>query len=164
MTNIRWMIRRDMPEVERIESFCFECPWQTYDFIRCLRQSNVVGMVAEHQDRVVGFMIYELHKSRLHLLDFAVHPEFQRRGVGSQMVGKLKSKLSLERRSVIRLEVGENNLDAQLFFRDSGFRSVSVLKDFYDVPKMDAYLMQYSVFHDGSPGRIVDFSGSEVRA
>ena len=46
-------------------------------------------MVAEHEERVVGFMIYELHKNRLHILNFAVNEQFRRRNVGAQMVGKL---------------------------------------------------------------------------
>ncbi len=70
--HIRWMIRRDMAEVLEIESEGFEFPWREEDFIRCLRQRNCIGMVAEHAERVVGFMIYELHKTRLHLLNFAV--------------------------------------------------------------------------------------------
>ena len=39
-------------------------------------------MVAEHEDRVVGFMIYELQKTRIHVLNFAVAAEYQppRRG------------------------------------------------------------------------------------
>jgi ribosomal-protein-alanine N-acetyltransferase len=64
-------------------------------------------MVAEHSERVVGFMIYELHKNRLHILNFAVHPDFCRRGVGEQMIRKLVSKLSAQRRSRIMLEVRE---------------------------------------------------------
>ena len=77
--HIRWMIRRDMPEVLKIEAGSFEFPWSEEDFIRCLRQRNCIGMVAEHDERVVGFMIYELHKSRLHIINFAVHPTFRRR-------------------------------------------------------------------------------------
>src|SRR5215510_10144334 len=78
--HIRWMIRRDMPEVLAIEKHCFEFPWQDEDFIRCLRQRNCIGMVAEAGERVVGFMIYELHKSRLHILNFAVHEGYRHRG------------------------------------------------------------------------------------
>src|SRR6188474_3566621 len=84
--HIRWMIRRDMPEVLTIEEQAFEFPWSEEDFIRCLRQRNCIGMVAEHNERVVGFMIYELHKNRLHILNFAVQEEFRRRGVGTQMI------------------------------------------------------------------------------
>lgn len=73
-THIRWMIRRDMPEVLAIEAASFEFPWLEDDFIRCLRQRNCIGMVAEHDDRVVGFMIYELNKSRIQVLNFATAP------------------------------------------------------------------------------------------
>ena len=45
--HIRWMIRRDMPDVLGIESNCFEFSWTEDDFIRCLRQRNCIGMVAE---------------------------------------------------------------------------------------------------------------------
>lgn len=142
--HIRWMIRRDMPEVLEIESQCFEFPWSDEDFIRCLRQRNCIGMVAEHDERVVGFMIYELHKDYLHVLNFAVHQAFRRRGVGAAMMGKLANKLSHQRRTNIALEVRETNLDAQLFFRSLGFRATTVLRDFYEDTTEDAYLMQFA--------------------
>ena len=141
--HIRWMIRRDMPEVLDIEQQSFEFSWSEEDFIRCLRQRNCIGMVAEYDERVVGSMIYELHKTRLHILNFSVQDEFRRRGVGKSMVDKLISKLSFQRRNRIMLEIRETNLAAQIFFRESGFRAVSVLRDFYDDTTEDAYLMQY---------------------
>lgn len=141
--HIRWMIRRDMPEVINIEEESFEFPWSEDDFIRCLRQRNCIGMVAEHDDEVVGFMIYELHKTRLHILNFCVAPEFRRREAGAQMTNKLIGKLSHQRRTRIMLEVRETNLSAQLFFRSLGFRAISVLRDFYEDTTEDAYLMQY---------------------
>jgi ribosomal-protein-alanine N-acetyltransferase len=141
--HIRWMIRRDMADALEIETDGFEFPWSEDDFIRCLRQRNCIGMVAEQEDRVVGFMIYELHKTRLHLLNLAVSKGYRRRGVGAQMLAKLTAKLSTQRRTRILLEVRETNLPAQVFFRTQGFRAVSVLRDFYDDTTEDAYLMQY---------------------
>lgn len=141
--HIRWMIRRDMAEVLEIEKQSFEFPWSEDDFIRCLRQRNCIGMVAEHDDRIAGFMIYELHRTRLHVLNFAVAQQFRRRAVGSQMAGKLIGKLSSQRRTRVVLEVRETNLAAQLFFRQVGFRAVNVLRDFYEDTTEDAYLMQY---------------------
>ena len=52
--HIRWMIRRDMAEVLEIERGAFEFPWFEEEFIRCLRQRNCIGMVAEHAERGVG--------------------------------------------------------------------------------------------------------------
>ncbi len=48
--HIRWMIRRDMPEVLAIEATSFEFPWLDDDFVRTLRRRNCIGMVAEHED------------------------------------------------------------------------------------------------------------------
>jgi ribosomal-protein-alanine N-acetyltransferase len=141
--HIRWMIRRDMAEILQIEQQCFEFPWSEDDFVRCLRQRNCIGMIAECHEQIIGFMIYELHRTRLHILNFAVHPEFRRHGVGRQMITKLISKLSYQRRTRIMLEVRETNLEAQLFFRSAGFRAVSVLRDFYEDTVEDAYLMEH---------------------
>lgn len=140
---LRWMIRRDMPEVLGIEQEAFEFPWSDEDFTRCLRQRNCIGMVAEAGDSIVAFMIYELHRSSLHVLNFAVAREHRRLGVGTRMMEKLAGKLSPDRRSRIVLEVRETNLPAQIFFRSLGFRAISVLKDFYSDTVEDAYLMHY---------------------
>ena len=137
--HIRWMIRRDMPEVLAIEGACFDFPWLEEDFIRCLRQRNCLGMVAEHDERVVGFMVYELNKTRIHVLNFAVAANDRRCGVGAQMVAKLIGKLSVQRRSLLVVEVKETNLAAQLFFRAQGFRAVAVLRGYYDDSPEDAY-------------------------
>jgi len=141
--HIRWMFRRDMIEVLDIDFDSFEFPWSKEDFIRCLRHRNCIGMVAEHDDQVVGFMIYELSKTRLHILNFAVSSEYRRCGVGNQMAAKLIKKLSAQHRTRITLEVRETNLAAQLFFRDNGFRAASVLRDYYEDTPEDAYVMQY---------------------
>ncbi len=141
--HIRWMIARDMGEVLDIEQEAFEFPWLEEDFIRCLRSENCIGMVAEHEERVVGFMIYKLHKKRLHVLNFGVAADVRRRGVGSQMVAKLIKKLSAKRRTRLALEVRETNLPAQLFFRAMGFRAAAVLRNFFDDTPEDAYQFVY---------------------
>ena len=146
--HIRWMIRRDMPEVLQAEQLSFEYAWNEEDFLRCLRQRNCIGMVAEHGEKVVGFMIYELHKNKLHILNFAVHPAWRRHNVGSQMVAKLISKLSSHRRTRITLEVRETNLHAQLFFRKQEFRALRVLRSFYEDSGEDAFLMQFRISGD----------------
>ena len=141
--HIRWMIRRDMEEVLDIEKTSFEFPWQEEDFLQCLRTRNCIGMVAEYDERVVGFMVYGLHKDHLQVLNFAVHPDLRYQGVGRQMIEKLFGKLSHERRNRISLEVRETNLAAQLFFQNLGFVATSVLRDHYDDTTEDAYLMVF---------------------
>lgn len=150
--HIRWMIRRDMADVLATERQSFEYAWTEEDFLRCLRQRNCIGMVAECNDRIVGFMIYELHKNRLHVLNFAVAPAHRRSGVGAQMVAKLIGKLSSHRRSKITLAVRERNLPAQLFFRAQEFKAVRVLRNYYEDSGEDAFLMEFRIGEDdGEP-------------
>jgi ribosomal-protein-alanine N-acetyltransferase len=164
--HIRWMIRRDMPEVLQTEQQSFEYAWTEEDFLRCLRQRNCIGMVAEQGEKVVGFMIYELHKAKLHILNFAVNAAWRHAGVGGQMVAKLISKLSSHRRTRITLEVRETNLAAQLFFSKQGFRAVRVLRGYYEDSGEDAFVMQYQFADDlgddteEAINRIAQFEGN----
>ena len=140
---IVWMIRRDMAEVLKIEHESFDFNWTEEDFLGCLRQRNCIGMVAEHENRVVGFMIYELHKTRLHILNFAVDPAYRHQAIGTQMVGKMIDKLSPVRRTEITLETRESNLSSQLFWKAMGFRADMVLHEFYDDSDEDAYVFRF---------------------
>lgn len=134
-----------MAEVLKIERESFEFHWTEEDFLCCLRQRNCIGMVAEQDNHVVGFMIYELYKSKLHVLNFAVAPALRRAGIGSQMIEKLINKLSQQRRKQISLHVRETNLPAQLFFQHHSFRATCVLRDHYKDTCEDAYVMQYAL-------------------
>jgi [ribosomal protein S18]-alanine N-acetyltransferase len=151
-THIRWMIRRDMASVLEIENESFEFPWSEEEFIRCLRQRNCIGMVAESGEEVIGYMIYELDKNKIHLLNFAVHPRYRRTGTGRAMIQKLIGKLTNQRRNRISLEVRETNLPAQLFFRELGFRAINTLRGYYIDTSEDAYKMIYRV----SSGEVVN--------
>lgn len=150
--HIRWMIRSDMPRVLEIENSSFEFPYDEADFTNLLRRCNVIGMVAESVDEVLGYVIYELHRNRIYVPVFAVCPGHRRRGVGSSMVRKLLGKLSPDRRTSISVEVRETNLEAQTFFRSQGFRAISVVRAPYEETDEDAYLMEYRLGPGGVGG------------
>ncbi len=140
--HVRWMIRRDMPEVLAIESKSFEFPWNEEDFLHNLRQRNCIGMVADVDDKVAGYMVYELGKHRLRLDNIAVDPEMRREEIGTQLVEKLAGKLSRQRRNHLQLAVREGNLPAQQFFRECGFWAVNTLPKYYKDADEDAYDMR----------------------
>ncbi len=128
MPDIRWMIRRDMPEVLAIEAASFPEPmqWTEEDFFAELRQRNCIGMVAEINERIVGYMVYVLQKKSLELINIAVFPPDRREGVGTAMIDKLKRKIGQQRRESITLTVGDWNLGAHRFFSSCGFCAVGV--------------------------------------
>lgn len=145
---IRWMIRRDLPEVLDIEDASYFRPWKEEDFLRELRNRNTIGMVAEESGWVFGFVVYELRKGRIDVLRLAAADDRRRQGVGSALVEKLKGKLSPGRRRAIRIDLPEldASLDACRFLANRGFRSV-ILRD----PDEDVYRFEYSHEFAGVP-------------
>jgi len=146
---VRWMIHRDMDAVSQIEQESFDTPWGADEFLKCLRQRNVIGMVCQVGDEVVGFMLYELFKNHLHVMNFAVSPKFRRQKVGTALVDKLVSKLSSHRRTRISLAVRESNLAAQLFFKSRGFVATKVFRRYYEDTNESAYQMEHRLAESG---------------
>lgn len=138
------MIRRDMPEVVQIASHS-SLQWQEEDFLRCLRQRNYIGMVAECCEEIAGFMIYELHKKKLEVLHFAVHPKFRRNGVGTQMINKLKDKLSSHKRTKLGISVPERNLGLQSFLKKNFFQAIGVTRQYFEQLNEDSYDFSYKI-------------------
>ena len=143
---IRWMIRRDMPQVLRIERESFAVPWTDADFLRELRDRNVIGLVAATAaDRVLGFMVYRAAKTHYVVRNLAIAREFRRQGIGSAMIGRLTSKLSPDRRRQVITMVEEANLDAQLFFRACGGRCEEIAAQPWDGSDLDGYVFRFRV-------------------
>jgi [ribosomal protein S18]-alanine N-acetyltransferase len=120
---IRWMIRRDLPEVLTIEGKSFPDPLDEEQILERLRQRNCIGMVADTDDGIIGFMIYELHKRRLHILRLAVSPEIRRTGVGAQLIARLKHKLATHCRLRLTVSVRDDG-GAKPFFLSHDFEVV----------------------------------------
>lgn len=144
--HIRWMIRREMPDVLANEEAAFGVDaWGEDDFSRCLCQRNCIGMVAEHGDILVGHMVYELNLKHINLLNFAVHPAYQRRGVGMCMLAKLVGKLAPQRRTAITVLVSETNMPALKFFKAMQFRATGIVWDAFPDCGEDGYAMELRV-------------------
>lgn len=143
--HIRWMVRRDMPEVMAIEREAFEFPWSESDFLQWLRSVRCIGLVAEHKKRVVGFVVYELHEQKIHLANIAVAKHIHRMGVGSKLCRKLIGTLTNRRRSRIFTTVRESNVAAQMFFAANGFRATGTIARLYDETDEDAYTFTYDI-------------------
>lgn len=135
-----------MPEVMEIENRSFAFPWSEEEFLVVLRERNCIGTVYESaQGYIHGFMIYELHKDTLRVLNLAVAPEVRKTGVGRAMAQRLIDKLSDQKRRFIEAKVRETNLKAQLFFSAAGFRAVKTLREHYDETDEDAILFRYTL-------------------
>jgi ribosomal-protein-alanine N-acetyltransferase len=141
---IRWGINRDMPRILEIENEVFEYPWSEEDYRTYLKQRNVISMVIEVDDLVVGFMVYELHKTHLNIPNFAITESYQRQGLGTKMIDKLKGKLDNNRRNHLIMEVRDSNIAAHLFLKNNDFKAVKIVRDAYEDCLDDMYIFRYN--------------------
>jgi ribosomal-protein-alanine N-acetyltransferase len=134
--------RGDVPEVLDIEAVSYPHPWTEAELLRVSHRNDVIPVVAEWGEKVVGFCLYEICKVRLHLLHLAVHPAHRRQGVATQLLRRVQAKLSADRRALLSVVVGDDNFPAQNFFRSLGFRAVQVLRG-RNPDGGDGYLMHF---------------------
>lgn len=166
--HMRWLIRRDWPDVLAIEQLSFENPWAEGDLLENMRDVFTHSRAAELNDggRIAGFMVYRTEGRTLRLLNLAVDPDRRRHGVGLAMLDYLKRKLDrpYAKRERIEALVRESNLDAQLFFRASRFRAEKVVRSPFDDSDESGYLFSFagaSAFIRTGPSPFPPIRGSE---
>lgn len=90
--------------------------------------------------RVVGYLIYNIHKHSLSIVNIAVHPELSRQEIGEEIVLYLYKKMSQQRRRILEVIIRESNLPAQQFVSATGFDLTGILREFYEDTDEDAFL------------------------
>ena len=136
---LRWMIRRDIPDVLAILNSS-DKEWDESYLIRYLRDKKSLGMVVDDGVEVLGLVLYKMYSSRFEVTELVVDPDFQRQGVGSMLIQKLMSNLGLNKtreRRLIEFEVQGRNLPGLQFLRAHGFMAVGMTSD------NESYLMQF---------------------
>jgi ribosomal-protein-alanine N-acetyltransferase len=152
IVRIRPMLVRDVLAVMVTENSSFEFPWTEGDFVSHIDDRDSVSYVAESSAAggagcAVGYMVYHVAPRRIELLNLAVHPQWRRRGVGTQLLATLAGQVvrhpgpGLGQRQSARAYVRESNLPAQLFLRSQGWRCDKILRGYYDDSSEDAYRM-----------------------
>jgi ribosomal protein S18 acetylase RimI-like enzyme len=137
--SIRWLIRRDMPAVLKLQE-SLEFPWEEADFFDALGNSNCIGMAADANGTVVGYMIYELYREYFYIEHLAVRADLRRQKIGTQLVGLLLDRLNPQRRTCINTNVRESDLPTQLFFKNLDFRA-TLIRDYYETE--DSYYFKH---------------------
>src|SRR5262245_6976760 len=88
---IRKLTESDLPEVLEIERRSFPAPWSTEHFARERSKTWGIWLVAVIGDELVGYLFCSPYEQIWHLEKFAVSPKHRRRGVGTQLMGRLLS-------------------------------------------------------------------------
>jgi len=140
----RRVASRDVESILAIERRSFDYPWTREELEFCLEGRCLDGFVVERDNKVLGYLFYELRARKIRLLSCAVAESERRQGIGAALLRRLAEKLT-PRRSEIVCDVRERNVDAQLFLRSFGFRAQWVSRDYYPETHEDAYRMVYAL-------------------
>jgi len=136
---IREAHEEDIDQIMNIEELCYEYPWPREVFEEEIDQDGVgIGMVAEEEGLVVGFLSGMTVADEFHLHNIAVHPDFRGRGIGRGLVEAIESYCRQEDFQRIHLEVREDNEAARQLYLSMGFEAAGTRKDYYG-PGRDAH-------------------------
>lgn len=139
---IRWAVKQDLDDMVNLFAESLRCPVTQDQILKWLNERHTIGMVATLEcGTIVGVFIYELQRTKIHLLKLAVDPDLQRMGIGRQILAKLKGKLS-GRRTKLTLDCRESNLEAQKFYRSCGLKAIGIRREHYSDGE-DAYAFEY---------------------
>lgn len=138
------LIRRaelwDVPAIHDIERKCFFTPWGREDVEHEVTYENGVMLVAEEDNRAVGYVSLRYVLDEGYLNNIAVLPEYRRKGLARGLLTQLTEECRELGLSFITLEVRMSNEPAKTLYRSLGYGMVGRRRNFYRDPREDALL------------------------
>lgn len=139
--NIRPMQERDISEVESIERASFSSPWTSRLFYLEIKKKNFAHYwVLEFEERLVGYGGYWKIGDEAHLITFAIHPSYRRRGLGKILLSRILNDTRKKEVKKVTLEVRKSNHPAQALYEGFGFKRVAIRPHYYHDTGEDAFV------------------------
>ncbi len=137
----------DLDAVMLIERRSFGAPWEESTFRGLMRRPSATLMVAELDERIVGFAVLWFAADEGELGDLAVHPDLRELGIGAELVRWCVQEARDRGTRHLFLEVREGNPSARRLYERAGFETVGVRERYYSTPTEDAIVMRLDL-HD----------------
>lgn len=140
---IRRMEKRDLLQVEAIETALFSDAWSEQGFEDTLNSPYVISLVAidEAEDTILGYIIMYVSFEEGEISNVAVAKSAQNRGIGSALMQAILEKGLEESVTRFILEVRVSNTPAIALYKKFGFTEIGIRRDFYEKPREDALIM-----------------------
>lgn len=141
----RWRIRpaelADASALAALERRCFSDPWSVAAFDELLPLSYIVGLVAEVDGVIGGYLVARELAGEAEILNLAVVPEARRGGLGRQLLDAGLEDLQARGAERVWLEVRESNAAAQALYARRGFTAAGRRPRYYRAPVEDALVL-----------------------
>ncbi len=141
------MTIEDIPEVLKIDRLSFPISWSERSYRYELESNSATKLlVAEtiHQDRVelVGYVGFWFVVDEVHISTLAVHPDYRRRGIGTELLSAALDLAANLGGVIATLEVRTSNQVAMHLYQQVGFATVGCRRNYYQDNREDAWLMK----------------------
>jgi ribosomal-protein-alanine N-acetyltransferase len=138
---IRTLGLGDLDSIESIEKRAYRTPWSRSMFASELAKPTSICLGAFEGERLMGYTINSRYVDAWHVMNVAVDPEYQRRGVASQLLERLFELTADDERRGYTLEVRVSNQDAIGLYEKLGFEPRGIRRGYYTDNREDALIM-----------------------
>ncbi len=132
--------RRHIPAIHDIERKCFSCPWGREGIESEIAYENGIMLVAEEDNRAVGYLSLRYVLDEGYLNNVAVLPDYRGRGFARALLTRLQEECEELGLAFITLEVRISNETAKALYRSLGYEMTGRRRRFYRLPEEDALL------------------------
>jgi len=111
----------------------------------CVETTDTAGLVAEVEGKIVGYIVYKMHRRSREILikNLLVAPTCRRKGIGRDLLEAMEEKLS-QGYQRITVHVPESESDGLAFFQEAGYSSTGVLENHWPNASARALVRQVS--------------------
>jgi [ribosomal protein S18]-alanine N-acetyltransferase len=135
------MVPADLDEVMAIERTSFRYPWSSNFFLEELQVVCARSIVAQVNDKIVGYVLFWLLPEEIDIHNIAVHTDFRRQRVGQTLLQQVVEQARSRNSARVTLEVRVSNIAAQKLYDSVGFVSQGLRKGYYSNDGEDAVIM-----------------------
>ena len=141
-TNYRYMTEGDIGVTREIEIKANPMPWTEKNFTDCL-SNGYYCLIQEVNQEVSGFAIQTISLQEAHLLNIGIMEKFRNKGLGQDLLNQIVLASKEMGSKKISLEVRVSNKAAIDLYSKSGFKKLSLKKNYYGLPdgREDALIM-----------------------
>jgi [ribosomal protein S18]-alanine N-acetyltransferase len=133
--------RDDLTEILKIERLSFPSPWNLHTFLSLLHDKNSFNLTAWCNGKIVGYCFTLAMRKMVHLLNLAIHPDCQQRGIARCLLDEIILFARSNNKSYVFLEVRKSNNIAQKLYTSMGFSHAFTWNRYYTDSGEDAYIM-----------------------
>tara|TARA_B100000686_G_scaffold222609_1_gene229809 strand:+ start:114 stop:554 length:441 start_codon:yes stop_codon:yes gene_type:complete len=144
-TSIRPASLDDVTAILEIENKTNQMPWSKAQFISSMEVGHY-SVVLHEDNNILGFAIYSPIIPESHLLNIAIHPVHQGKGLGDKLLQQVIFQNKTIGVKVISLEVRASNFPAINLYEKRGFCKDAIRSNYYSGSlKEDALLMSIKI-------------------